>query len=174
MVFYRKAIELIVILCENIEVIFLSLMTAMVFTLVVSRYLFSYSFAWIEELTRYLMIWAAYLGAVALFKDDDHIRMDLFYSKLSKRQRAILDLIFGFAQIVFLVFLTILGVQYSNSVRLFAVETLNNLSMGWVTLIIPISSVLMVVIIFYNFIRTVNRLTGKKTPMTQGQREKNL
>ena len=171
MVFYRKTIELIVTLCENTEVIFLSLMTAMVFILVVSRYVFSYSFAWIEELTRYLMIWAAYLGAAALFKDDEHIRMDLLYCKLPGLPRAILDLIFGLAQITFLAFLTILGFQYSSSVRLFVIETLGNLSMYWVTLIIPISSALMVVIISFNFIRTLSQLIKKETSLEPKQSE---
>lgn len=171
MIFYRKIIEIIVVLCENIEVLFLMLMTTMVFALVVSRYVFSYSFAWIEELTRYLMIWAAFLGAAALFKDDDHVRMDLVYKKLSERWRTAFELVFGLIQMAFLVFLTILGFQYSETARLFVVATLNNLSMYWVTLIIPVSSALAVVIILFNVIQILHRLRGKKMPTNQNQPE---
>lgn len=169
MAFYRRIIEIIVILCENIEVLFLALMTIMVFALVVSRYVFSYSFAWIEELTRYMMIWAAFLGAAALFKDDDHIRMDLVYKKLSERWRTAFDLVFGLLQMGFLVFLTILGLQYSESARLFVVATLNNMSMYWVTLIIPVSSALAAVIILFNIIRIIGRLPGNKMPTNRNQ-----
>ena len=171
MVYYRKLVEIIVVICENIEIIFLALMTAMVFGLVVSRYVFSYSFAWVEELTRYLMIWAAYLGAAALFKDDDHIRMGLLYNKIPEKGRAILDLVMGMLQLAFMATLIILGFQYSESVRLFVVVTLNNLSMYWVTLIIPISAILMVVILLFNLIHTAMRLAGKFMPTDPNQSE---
>ena len=171
MAVYRRIVEIIVTVCEKIEVLFLVLMTAMVFSLVISRYVFSYSFAWIEELTRYLMIWAAFLGAAALFKSDGHINMDLFYRKLSERWRTIFDLVFALIQMTFMACLTLLGIQYAESSRLFVVATLSNLSMYWVTLIIPISAALSVIIILFNIIRILYRLFGKKMPVGGNQPE---
>lgn len=132
----------------------------MVFALVVSRYLFSYSFAWVEALTRYLMIWMAFLGAAALFRDNDHIRMDLVYKKLPKLYRNILDLLLSLAQIVFLVMLFRLGLQYMESVSFIDSPTLE-ISMRWPTLIIPVSSLLMIFFIFFNLIDTIFRIAGR-------------
>jgi TRAP-type C4-dicarboxylate transport system permease small subunit len=142
------------------EIFFLSIMTIMVFALVISRYLFSYSFAWVEALTRYCMIWMAFLGAAALFKKNDHIRMDLLYKKFPLFLRDSLDLLFSLAQIAFLVMLFKMGLAYTEFVSFIDSPTLN-ISMRWPTLIIPISSFLMIVFILYNVIHSIFRLAGK-------------
>ena len=149
-------------MCAYIEMIFLSLMTIMVFALVVSRYLFSYSFAWVEELTLFLMIWMAFLGAAMLFRDNDHLSMDLVYKKLSRTHRNILDLLFGLAQIAFLIMLFRLGIQYMDSVGFIISPTLG-ISMRWPTLIIPVMSLLMIFFIFSNLIDTVFRIVRRST-----------
>ena len=44
-------------------IVALAVMATLVFGNVVSRYLFNYSFSWVEELTRYMMIWVCFLGS---------------------------------------------------------------------------------------------------------------
>jgi TRAP-type C4-dicarboxylate transport system permease small subunit len=147
-------------ICTNVEVIFLAVMTFLVFSQVVSRYVFSYSFAWVEELARYLMIWMAYVGAAALFKDDNHIRMDLVYNKFPQKVRICLSLLFGLLQIAFLVMLFKLGLNYAESVDIVVSPTLR-ISLRWPAMIISISSVLMILFILAHMIRTIVDLTGR-------------
>lgn len=148
--------------CSYIEMLFMSIMTLMVFALVISRYLFSYSFAWVEALTRYMMIWMALLGAAALFKNNDHIRMDLIYKKMPLAVRNVLDVLFHLAQIAFLIMLFKMGLVYAEFVSFIDSPTLN-ISMRWPTLIIPISSLLMIIFILYNVIQAILRIAGKTT-----------
>jgi len=37
-------------------------MAVLVFVNVVSRYVFNYSIIWVEELTRYMMVWVGFIG----------------------------------------------------------------------------------------------------------------
>lgn len=86
-------------------------MAALVFSNVVSRYLFNYSMIWVEELTQYQMIWIAYLGAGLALREGRHVAVDLFEESLSPRLRGILRAAIGLAILVFLVVLAVLGVQ---------------------------------------------------------------
>ena len=158
--FLRRLTGMMAAICTNVEVIFLAIMTFLVFFQVVTRYLFSYSIAWVEELTRYLMIWMAFLGAAALFKDDSHIRMDLVYNKFPQVVRTYLDLLFGLFQVAFLVMLFKLGLEYAESVDIVVSPTLR-ISMRWPAMIISISSVIMIFFILAYIIQTVIGLTGR-------------
>lgn len=55
----------------------LAAMTALVFANVAMRYLLGHSLTWVEELTRYMMIWLAYLGAGLAWRAGAHVAVDL-------------------------------------------------------------------------------------------------
>jgi TRAP-type C4-dicarboxylate transport system permease small subunit len=160
MLLLRRLTGMMAAICTNVEVIFLGIMTFLVFSQVVTRYLFSYSLAWVEALARYLMIWMAFLGAASLFKDDSHIRMDLVYNKVPQGVRTFLGLLFGLLQIAFLVMLFKLGLEYAESVSIVISPTLR-ISMRWPAMIISISSVVMIFFILSHMVRTVIGLTGR-------------
>ena len=53
----------------------LALFVILLFAQVVSRQLFGYSIAWSEELSTYMFVWFAYLGAVVAAKMSAHNRV---------------------------------------------------------------------------------------------------
>lgn len=57
-------------------VLLLAAMAVLVIANVISRYVFLHSFTWVEELSRYLMIWAAFLGAGVALRVGGHIAVD--------------------------------------------------------------------------------------------------
>jgi len=67
---------------------------------VVTRYLFNDTAAWIMELEWHLFALIFLLGAGYAFKHDKHVRVDLFYSNFSKRDKAWVNLIGGIAFLV--------------------------------------------------------------------------
>jgi C4-dicarboxylate transporter DctQ subunit len=56
-------------------------------SLVLTRYFFSFSPSWTEEVTRYCMVWMVMLGAGVLALFDDHITLYMAVEKLSPRMR---------------------------------------------------------------------------------------
>lgn len=51
--------------------------SALVFTQVLTRYVFMYSLPWLEELTRFLMVWMVMLGTAVAVKEKQHIVIDI-------------------------------------------------------------------------------------------------
>ena len=64
------------------------LMTIIVITQTLSRYLFKIPIFWAEEFTRYLMIWGCFLGAALAIRDDEHISLSFLGERLSKKIRS--------------------------------------------------------------------------------------
>lgn len=62
---------------------------------VICRYLFQFTFIWIVELEIYLFGFMFLLGSAYTFKHGKHVRVDVFYSKLSEKGKAIIDLVGG-------------------------------------------------------------------------------
>ncbi|MGE0285651.1 MAG: TRAP transporter small permease [Bradyrhizobium sp.] len=77
-------------ICRLVTLLMILLMVTMVVvinSLVVTRYFFSYSPSWTEEVTRFSMIWMVMLGAGVLALFDDHISLTMAVEKLSTRWR---------------------------------------------------------------------------------------
>lgn len=62
---------------------------------VITRYLFSDTKAWIMELEWHLFSLVFLIGAGYAFKHDRHVRVDLFYTRFTPRDRALVNLIGG-------------------------------------------------------------------------------
>lgn len=62
---------------------------------VVLRYLFQFTYIWIVEIEIYLFGLLFLLTAGYTFKHGKHVRVDVFYTKLSNKGKAIIDLIGG-------------------------------------------------------------------------------
>jgi len=52
---------------------------------VLLRYLFSFSFRWVDELTRYLFIYMVFLGIPIAFREKAHVKIEYFVSFFPKR-----------------------------------------------------------------------------------------
>lgn len=62
---------------------------------VVMRYLFDFTKVWIIELEIYFFAIIFLLGSGYAFKHDKHVRVDVFYTKLSPKKKAVVDLLGG-------------------------------------------------------------------------------
>ncbi len=67
-------------------------MVVITFTVVVLRYLFNTGSIALQESITYLHATLFMLGAAWTLKEDGHVRVDIFYSKQSRRTRAWIDL----------------------------------------------------------------------------------
>jgi TRAP-type C4-dicarboxylate transport system permease small subunit len=60
-------------------------MAVLVFANVVSRYLLNYSVIWVEEITRYMMVWLGFLGSGLVLRYGAHIAVDVLQDVLPTR-----------------------------------------------------------------------------------------
>ena len=76
-----------------------------IFSGVLSRFVFSYSIAWTDELVRFLFLWGALFGASAAFKRGEHGGLSILVDRFPPRVARIWNAVILLAVLAFLVFL---------------------------------------------------------------------
>lgn len=68
-------------------------MVLIMFCVVVLRFLFNIGWVWFQELVNYLHAYVFMVGAAYTLKHDSHVRVDIFYQRMSPQQRARVDVL---------------------------------------------------------------------------------
>jgi TRAP-type transport system small permease protein len=121
-------------------------MSGTVFGNVVCRYFLDASLAWYEEVSRFLLIWIVFLGAVIAFIKGDHLGIDVIFMVLRPRYQRIVMLV---ADALVLV---CLAVMFQGGWDM-AIDSLESgwvassvpIPYGWVYMVGPVSAALMFV-----------------------------
>jgi TRAP-type C4-dicarboxylate transport system permease small subunit len=103
-------------------------MSAVVFGNVFSRYLLNTTWGWYEEVSRFLLIWIVFLGAVVSLIRGDHLSIDLLSIVFSPR------LCRMFAILTDLLILAALAIMCKGAWDM----AIDSLASGWVASSIPI------------------------------------
>lgn len=123
-------------------------MSVLVFANVVSRYVFNYSFIWVEEITRYMMVWVGFIGSGLVLRYGAHIAVEAFQDVLPARAAQVTRALVVLVLAITFVAMTWLGLQYVRFA--WDQETpVFNWGFGLVYLAIPIGSVLMLIHLLY-------------------------
>ena len=91
----------------------LAAMAAMVFANVALRFLTDHSILWVEEVSRYLMIWLTFLGAGLVLRYGGHIGIDTLQNALPRGAVAVRVVIYA-SMLVFFAVMLWLGVRYAT------------------------------------------------------------
>jgi TRAP-type transport system small permease protein len=91
----------------------LAAMAAMVFANVALRFLTDYSILWVEEVSRYTMIWLTFIGAGPVLRYGAHIGIDTLQQGMPRFAPAIRAIVFALLAIFFCAMIVI-GVRYAN------------------------------------------------------------
>ena len=123
--------------------IMLSLLILLLGTEVFSRFLLSKSFSWIEELCRYLFVWASYLGVAIAVKRKEQLRVLMLMDTLEKHFPRLVKVCYVVSELSFAVF-CVLVFYYSinmleNMTRFKQVSASLEINVMYAYLIIPIS-----------------------------------
>ena len=76
---------------------------------VIMRYLFNSPTIWVNEVSRFLQIWATYLALTYSFHKNDFIRITVIYDRLNNKGKKILDFISFFFILIFSSFVVYFG-----------------------------------------------------------------
>jgi TRAP-type C4-dicarboxylate transport system permease small subunit len=107
------------------------LLVAMSFTVfgnVVCRYFLDASLAWYEEVSRFLLIWIVFLGAVIAFIKGDHLGIDVLLIFLPPRPRQVVVVAAD------LLVLLALAIMFQGGWEM----AMDSLASGWVASSVPI------------------------------------
>lgn len=96
----------------GIGVLFLVCAVSLTFIQVVTRNVFSFSFTWAEEFTRYIVIYAVYLASGSVLYMDANARVDIFYNMFPRKIQSILSCFFYILMAIFLVVMGYYGYVY--------------------------------------------------------------
>ena len=96
-----------------IVIFILAAMAVMVFANVALRFLTDHSILWVEEVSRYLMIWLTFLGAGIVLRYGGHIGIDTLQAQWPRHAPAIRTVIF-LVLVVFFAVMVWLGMRYAT------------------------------------------------------------
>ena len=120
----------------------MAVMTTVVFSQVLARYLFNASLSWSEEMARFAFVWLSFMGAAILVRRDEHIRVTMLADMLPDRY-------WGFARaleylgVLTCLYFFVIGGLSLTSAEWSQLAPATQIPMGWVYLIIPVASLLM-------------------------------
>lgn len=126
---------------------------------VLSRYIFPVPISFTEEVGRFLFIWVSFLGAAIVMNRDEHIRLDLFQGKVSRRAYDALR-IAVYALIVFFSVGILLTSRDLLAVASRQTAAVSRISMGVVYTVLPLSALLTMAYALIHLIRTAKSLRG--------------
>ncbi|STY62084.1 TRAP transporter small permease [Mannheimia haemolytica] len=141
-------------LLELIVVVILSAMSILVFVNVVLRYGFNSSISVTEEVSRYMFVWLAFLGAVLAFSENQHVRVTMLTDKLSPIARNLLSIVTDLAML-FCCYLIVNGswIQFNLNLNNFA--PISGLPQGITFLASTVAGVLIGLLIIARIVATV-------------------
>ncbi len=132
----------------------MAVMATLVFVNVVARYVFTSSIIWAEEVSQYLMIWIAYLGAGLALREGRHVALEMLHDCLPVALGRRVRMVVGGLVLAFLGVVTVLGFQFA--VFVWEQETpVLNISLGIPSLAIPIGTLLFathLLLMFRNYV----------------------
>lgn len=141
----------------------LVVMSAIVFGNVICRYFLEASLAWYEEVSRFLLIWIVFLGAVIALIKGDHLGIDVLLQVLPPKVRRVVVVLTD------LLVLAALAVMFQGAWRM-AISSLESgwvassvpIPYGWVYMVGPVSAALM-------FLQTMIKTTGDLRAIKEAQ-----
>ena len=124
-------------------VLFVSLMVIDVNIGVFYRYVLNSALSWTEELSRYCMVWAAYLGMSLALRDNQHMGLSFIIEKFRLKVRGYLELV---SRIVMMIFLIVVFKSSLNHLRVVKVQSSPSMeiSMFWPYLAVTVGMGLMI------------------------------
>ena len=136
--FYVNIVDFI---CEKVGRFVMYWVFFMMFLLILSfvtRNIINFPLMWIIEMAQFTITAYYLLGGGYSMLSDDHVRMDLFYGKLSKKGKSKMDI---FTSIFLIFFLSILFFGSITSL-IYTIETKQKLFTAWAPYVWPIKSLM--------------------------------
>ncbi|WP_157961782.1 TRAP transporter small permease [Acuticoccus kandeliae] len=149
---------------EAVAMLCMAVYASLCFYQVLARFLINAPATWTESLTRALMIWSVYLGAVALFRRGLLISVDYLHSMTTGWRRRALDLFHFMAAFLVLGVASYYGFQLVWRVR-FQIMAGVNVSIAYAYLAVPVGALFCIVGLIAHHIELARGTAQDATPI---------
>ena len=136
--YYVKTIDFISLKTGRATMYLVFVMMFILILSFVTRNIINIPIIWIIEMAQFVMTGYYLLGGGYSMLTDDHVRMDLIYSKLKDKTKALLDSLTS----VFLIFYLVVLLIGSISSLTYTLETNQRLFTAWAPYVWPIKSIM--------------------------------
>ena len=119
---------------------------------IITRFVLERPAEWTEVLIRFSLIWMVFLGIPMAFRLGAMVSVDLLYRWSGARTRRFLDAMVAIAALVLLAVTIIVGWDYAQRGRVQSVIGLEDVSMFWAYLALPVGGVFSVIAVIGNFL----------------------
>jgi TRAP-type C4-dicarboxylate transport system permease small subunit len=141
--------------------VFMAGMFISILMAITSRFIIKIPIPWTEELSRYLMVWTAFIAGSLGLRKGSHVGIRFLVQKVPKPVAKWMGLITNIALLIFFLFLIIEGVRMAALVAGQRSPVLN-ISMAWVYASLPTGAVLFAAFVLQSLVGSVRDLPDKK------------
>lgn len=128
---------------ESICIVLFSVMVLLTFAQVLSRFVFNFSLAWSEEVSRFMFVWLVYISAAMAAKHRRHIRVEIVDQLLPRKVSKWTGLLSDFLWIGFTLLVAYQGYNLTMKVMNHGqLSPATQLPMGYVYMIVPLGFLL--------------------------------
>jgi C4-dicarboxylate transporter DctQ subunit len=147
---------------EGLIVLCLAFMTCMNFINVISRYCFTNSFSFTEELTVTTFVWVSMLGIAAGFRRVSHLGMSYFVELAPKKHQAFMALFSMFCSLIMVFFMIYEGcTMVDNQIMLGAKTAALELPLACQGLAIPVGGLFIAIRALQSGISEFRRISAE-------------
>ncbi len=136
-------------------IVLVTLLTAVTFAQVVTRYLLNDPLVWSEEAARYLFVWVSMIGAALAIREGGHFGLDLLLRPMPRLKAFVAPLV-TLVMVAFLVILLKTGIDETRLAAMQYAMTFE-MRMEWAYLALPVGAGLM---LFHLAVHLIRRPTG--------------
>jgi len=119
---------------------------------IVTRFIIERPAEWTEVLIRFSLIWMVFLGIPLAFRIGAMVSVDVLYRWSGKRLRRVLDTMVSLAALGLISVVIVVGWNYAQRGSVQSVIGLENVSMFWAYLALPVGGVFSVIAIIGNWL----------------------
>lgn len=141
---YINLINYINIVFGYVIAFVLAIMSVLIFWQVVARYVIGSSLSWSEELSRFLMIFMAFIGSGLALREGKLIAVEVILERLTGKVRSFIKILVHLISTIFYILLIYYGFELANSFGNQMAPGIK-ISMFYVYLSIPIGGILLLV-----------------------------
>jgi TRAP-type C4-dicarboxylate transport system permease small subunit len=119
---------------------------------IVTRFILERPAEWTEVLIRFSLIWMVFLGIPLAFRNGAMVSVDVLYRWSGPKGRRVFDAVVALAALVLMAVVVVVGWQYAQRGSVQSVIGLEDVSMFWAYLALPVGGVFSALAIVGNWL----------------------